>query len=274
MQIIKSGGNFTPENEIKLISTDMDGTLLDEEKNYHPDFFDTMTKLQKKGIAFVASSGRSYSKQKDVFSPAEIPPYFICDNGAILIHNDEIIFSHFIEEELVHKIIDVATSISGATPIFCGINCAWHNATDDETKKSLSSYFTTEKIVENLHVIDEPILKVAMFHPESSAKFLFPTMNKAFDGIANLVVSGPFWMDVMALGVNKGEALMALQERLSISYDETMVFGDYYNDIEMLGRGKYSFVMENANDDMKKHGNFEAPSNEEYGVEQILKQLI
>ena len=48
--------------------------------------------------------------------------------------------------------------------------------------------------------------------------------------------------------------------------NETMVFGDFYNDIEMLQRAYYSFVMENANEDMKQYGNFIAKSNTENGV--------
>ena len=53
-----------------------------------------------------------------------------------------------------------------------------------------------------------------------------------------------------------------------------MVFGDYFNDVEMLGQAYYSYVMEDALDEMKAHGNFIAKSNKENGVLQVIKSIL
>ena len=53
-----------------------------------------------------------------------------------------------------------------------------------------------------------------------------------------------------------------------------MVFGDFYNDIEMLGKAKFSFVMENANEDMKQYGNYIAKSNRDYGVIKAIEEYV
>ena len=53
-----------------------------------------------------------------------------------------------------------------------------------------------------------------------------------------------------------------------------MVFGDFYNDIEMLQKAHYSFVMENANEDMKQYGNFIAKSNYENGVIDAIQNYV
>ena len=76
----------------------------------------------------------------------------------------------------------------------------------------------------------------------------------------------------MNTDVNKGEALLRIQQRHNISKDETMVFGDYFNDVEMLTNAKYSFVMKNSIPEMKKFGNFVAESNDEYGVIKAIKE--
>ena len=81
-------------------------------------------------------------------------------------------------------------------------------------------------------------------------------------------------MDINGKNVNKGAALKEIQKTYNISYDETMVFGDFYNDIEMLKEGHYSFVMENANEDMKKYGNFIAKSNKEAGEIQAINEYV
>ncbi|WP_416173829.1 HAD-IIB family hydrolase, partial [Clostridium perfringens] len=66
-----------------------------------------------------------------------------------------------------------------------------------------------------------------------------------------VTVSGEIWLDITAKGVNKGVAINKIQDMLGISHKETMVFGDYLNDLEMMGSAYYSYAMENAHDDLK-----------------------
>lgn len=73
---------------------------------------------------------------------------------------------------------------------------------------------------------------------------------------------------------NKGVALRALMNKLHISSEEIIVFGDFMNDYEMLNLAKYSFAMENAHPSIKAIANFSAPSNDEDGVNQIIKQYL
>lgn len=274
MKIIQKGADFVPDSPIKLIATDMDGSLLDDAKNFPPHFFETMDQLQRQGIVFVAASGRSYSKQREVFEPAAIKPYFLCDNGSLLVHDEQVLFDDYLDEELLHRVIDAVDEIEGAVPMYCGHKRAWHMPVSAEIRKHLGTYFTSEMVLEDMHQISDRILKVALFHPESSARCVYPRVKELFEQEAHLVVSGELWMDIMKIGVNKGKTLQFLQESMGITSEETMVFGDFYNDIEMLQRAKYSFVMANANDDMMQYGNFQAPSNQEYGVQQILAQLV
>ena len=90
----------------------------------------------------------------------------------------------------------------------------------------------------------------------------------------NIVVSGDVWLDAMNPTTNKGTALRFLQHLLGITPDETMAFGDFYNDIEMLKRSSYSFVMKNANDDMQRYGKYLAESNDHSGVTKAIRQYV
>ena len=73
---------------------------------------------------------------------------------------------------------------------------------------------------------------------------------------------------------NKGHAIREIQKILKISPDETMVFGDYLNDYEMMKQGYFSYAMANAHPDLKAISNFETLSNDEDGVLYIIRQLI
>ncbi|WP_139376213.1 HAD-IIB family hydrolase, partial [Clostridium chromiireducens] len=91
-------------------------------------------------------------------------------------------------------------------------------------------------------------------------------VNSSLKDTLNIVATADIWTDISNKGVNKGVALKQLMETDNISKEETMVLGDYYNDIEMLAEAEYSFVMENAPEDMKQYGKYIAASNEEHGV--------
>lgn len=87
-------------------------------------------------------------------------------------------------------------------------------------------------------------------------------------------ISGKHWLDISDQKANKGNALKAVQHQLGITKNETLVIGDYHNDIEMMQEAKFSFAMENAHDDIKKIANYSTKSNDNFGVELVLEQLL
>ena len=89
-----------------------------------------------------------------------------------------------------------------------------------------------------------------------------------------MTISGDMWMDCMALGVNKGQAIRILQEALDIRQEETMVFGDQLNDMEMMDQAYYSFAVANARPEIRRKARFQADSNQNDGVLKILKGLL
>jgi Cof subfamily protein (haloacid dehalogenase superfamily) len=127
--------------------------------------------------------------------------------------------------------------------------------------------------VSNPLEINEPIYKVALFHEESSERFIYPFV-KHIEKRFKVKVSANHWVDISENKANKGHAIALIQEAYNITPEETMAFGDYNNDIEMLKLAKFSFAMENAHHDVKTIANFETKSNDENGVEYILNQTI
>ena len=60
----------------------------------------------------------------------------------------------------------------------------------------------------------------------------------------------------MNINTHKGNAIKLLQEVIKVTSDETVAFGDNFNDIEMLSDAKYSYAMENAHEEVKKVANY------------------
>lgn len=259
---------------IKLIVTDMDGTLLDEEGNLPKDFFNTLEKLKAKNVKFVVASGRPYVTLNKNFAPISDELDFICDNGAFIVENGQVISIEVMDRSKVNEIIKFCEDIPNTEIILCGIKAAYQNRLSKDFEKEIGKYYLENKIVDDLTTVDDDIFKVTICDLNNSAtnsyKFLEPNFNKDFD----LVISGTTWIDIMKKGINKGYALEKIQKAEGISQEETMVFGDFYNDVEMLKKAHYSFVMENANEDMKQYGNFIAKKNTENGVIDAIEEYI
>lgn len=85
--------------------------------------------------------------------------------------------------------------------------------------------------------------------------------------------SAPFFIEVMAQGIDKAVSLQALIERLGIKRDEVISFGDGYNDLSMIEFAKFGVAMANAVDEVKKRAAYITLSNDEEGIYECLKML-
>lgn len=259
---------------IKLIATDMDGTLLDKNGELPKEFPKILDELVKKNVKFVVASGRSYVKLKETFKGMEEKLDYICDNGAFVVEDSEISSIEIIDKEKVKEIIRVCSDIEGIQVLLCGRKGAYQLDCSDAFNKEIDKYYNKKYIVNNLYYVDDDIFKITVCDLKNSAKNSYKVLEPKFGKDLSVVVSGAIWLDIMNKNINKGNALEKIQKDLSVSKEETMVFGDFYNDVEMLKRAYYSFVMENANEDMKQYGNFIAKSNLENGVIEAIKEYV
>ncbi|MBS6599948.1 MAG: HAD family hydrolase [Clostridium sp.] len=259
---------------IKLIATDMDGTLLDEKGNLPKDFFHVFHRLKENGVKFVVASGRPYYTLYDNFKPISDELYYICDNGSYVAEENKKPQVSIIDKDKIREIIKACEKIPNITIILCGIKGAYHMGCEDNFLEEIDKYYIKKYVVDDLNNIEDDIFKVTVCDLNISAENSYPILNELFGEELKVVVSGKLWVDINNKGVNKGYALEKIQKDENISFEETMVFGDFYNDIEMLEKAYYSFVMKNANEDMKKYGNFIAESNSENGVIKAIEKYV
>lgn len=261
---------------IKLIASDMDGTLLSRQDGLPADFFEVMEKLRAKGIHFLAASGRSYATLWQNFEPHPDWVDYICDNGACLVENGEVVQKNLMDRASVQKIIDVCTSLPGIRLVLCGVHGSYHAAKEPAYGDEISKYYVNEQLREDFASIDDDIYKVALLDLNGPEKNVIPALREAFgeelDASLTMLLSGSVWMDVMAAGITKGVGLRYFQQRWGIAPEETMAFGDYFNDAAMFDHAYYSFAMENAHPGLKQYARFIAESNEHNGVLKAIRQ--
>jgi Cof subfamily protein (haloacid dehalogenase superfamily) len=259
---------------IKMVVTDMDGTLLNSRHEVSPLFFELYRELRKREILFVAASGRQYDSIADKLSQIENEIIIIAENGGLAIHNDQELISTPLDPISKNAILSILEKIEGAHPVLCGKHNAYILGESPRFINTLKEYYTKYSIIEDLQNFEnEEVMKIAVYHYGGSEKHIYPSV-RHLEGKLMVKVSGENWVDLSHINAHKGFALKKIQEQHGIGPEETLVFGDYNNDLEMLALAKYSFAMANSHPNVLKSANYTTLSNDNFGVERILKKLI
>lgn len=258
---------------IKLIATDMDGTLLNTNNEIDQEFYGVFKKLRQKGIIFAAASGRQYFNLLKRFEDIKDDMMFIAENGTFVVYKGEEVLVNALDKSSAKKLIEVGRTINNAYVIVCGKKSAYIEETDSRFIKETEKYYERYEVVKDLTKVQDDILKVTICDfsgSESNSNNYYEEYRQALQ----VTISGKLWLDITAKGVNKGVTINKIQELLNIKYKETMVFGDYLNDLEMMDSAYYSYAMENAHDDLKKVSRFIAESNDNNGVVKAIKEVM
>ncbi len=261
-------------SQIKLVATDMDGTLLNSKGEVSRHFFELFEELNALGVTFVAASGRQYYSIIDKLKPIKDDIYVIAENGALTMRQNKELQTTEIDRETYLELLEIARTLKGSQVILCGRKKGYIEDYGQDFVDMFSEYYGRYEIVENLaEVTDDKYLKIAICNQKGSEKYLYPALKHLEDKL-KVKVSGEIWLDLSHNLANKGHALQQLQEKYQISTQETLVFGDYNNDLEMMTRAQYSFAMENAHPNVKEVANYTTKSNNDNGVEYILSKMI
>jgi len=255
---------------IKLVASDVDGTLLQSKVGkISPEMFAVISRLSEMGILFVAASGRQYGNLRNLFLPVQDKIAYICENGALVAYQEELLFRYEMPRDLGNEILNTILKEKNCEIMVSGVHTCYINSNNKEfthyLREELKNHVTD---VEDLTKIEESYLKISIFAGEDAEKRL-DFWNQQFDERVKVVTSGNGWLDIIPSGVDKGTALKVLQKKLHVSRDEIIAFGDNYNDIEMLTAAGVSVAVENAKEGVKAVCEFETDT-----VEQMIESFL
>ncbi len=260
-------------SKIKLVVTDMDGTLLNSAHEVSDHFFNLFEELKSQNILFAAASGRQYNSIIEKLRPIKDDIIVIAENGGYAMHKEKELLATPLDNQHQQKVLELLNSIDRIYPVLCGKQNAYITGDSDAFVQTLKEYYTEFTILEQLEQHAGEILKIAIYHYESSEKFIYPQVKHLEDHL-KVKVSGENWLDISSLNAHKGYALQKVMDLYHIASDEIMVFGDYNNDLEMMALADVSVAMANAHPNVKSISNYETTSNDEMGVERFLEKLI
>ena len=257
---------------VKLVVTDMDGTLLNNNHQVSEQFFDQFWALKEKGIQLVAASGRQHNSIVEKLAPIAKDLTVIAENGAMTTVNGQTECLAYPLSQL-DETLKLLAGQKKMHPVLCTNGAAFIAAGQEKFEPILREFYSHFNVINELESCQEEVLKIAIYHFENAEKFIYPAVLPLAKNI-QIKVSGMNWVDLSHPNANKGYALNKLQQKLGVSPAETMVFGDYNNDLEMMSQAHFSFAMENAHPNVLAAANYKTASNENRGVEKVLSSLL
>ncbi|MGW0855930.1 Cof-type HAD-IIB family hydrolase [Streptomyces sp. NPDC002690] len=262
--------------DIRLIVTDMDGTLLDADGNVPAGLWPLLDELRRRGIVFSPASGRQYATLAHLFEGVDAGMVYIAENGTLVVRDGVELSSDpldpAVSARLVTRVRELAAQGGDVGVVVCGKRSAYTERGDEAFLAEVGKYYRAHRVVDDATAVDDEIIKVAVLDfggAEGSAPAL-----AEFSDTHRVVVSGKHWIDVMNRTADKGVAVRRLQQDMGIGPEQTMAFGDYLNDLEMLDAADWSFAMANAHPEILGRARHTAPAHTDDGVLRTIKDVL
>ena len=265
----------------KLLVLDVDGTLVNNEREISKRTLATLLKVQQMGVRIVLASGRPTYGLMPLAKALELGNYggfIISYNGCQIINanNGEILFERRINPEMLPYLEKKAHKNS--FDIF-----TYHDDTII-TDSPENEYIRNEAQLNNLDIIVEDEFSIAIdFAPckcvlvgddEQALISLEEHWKKRLDGALDAFRSEPYFLEVVPSGVNKANTLGVLLEHLGVTREEIIAIGDGVCDVTMLQLAGMGIAMGHSQDSVKVCADYVTASNEEDGVAQAVEKLI
>lgn len=265
----------------KLLVLDVDGTLLNDEREISKRTLAALLKVQQMGVRIVLASGRPTYGLMPLAKTLELGNYggFVLSyNGCQIIkaQNGEILFERRINPEMLPYLEKKARKNGFA--IF-----TYHDDTLI-TDSPDNEYIKNEALLNNLKIIKEDEFSTAIdFAPckcmlvsdkEKALIGLEQHWEKRLAGTLDAFRSEPYFLEVVPCGVNKANTLGALLEHLGVTREEVIAVGDGVCDVTMLQLAGMGVAMGHSQDSVKVCADYVTASNEEDGVVLAVEKLI
>ena len=270
--------------EIKIIATDMDGTLLDPRGQLDlPRLEKILDKLDHRGVRFVIATGNEVHRMRQLLGHLAERVVLVVANGARIFENNELLQVQTWDDAMVDRALDHFKGRECQDQfVVTGMNGGF--VKEGTVFTELDKFMTPEmieKLYQRMNFVNEfdsnlfgGVLKMSMVVGEERSDSVLQEINDLFDGHVRAVSSGYGCIDILQDGIHKAWGLEELLKRWNLKPEQIMAFGDSENDSEMLELAGISYAMENAEDAVKEVATKIAPANSQAGVYQVLENWL
>ncbi|MBV7389470.1 Cof-type HAD-IIB family hydrolase [Enterococcus alishanensis] len=284
---------------IKLIASDMDGTLLNHQMQISEENITAINNALDKGLKFITATGRGIIHAERALNPTAIRVPMILLNGAQIVNQDrETVYTAAIPQDLAFSVLNHLNDQAIYAEVFTAEhvyseNQAVREAFLNQNVLDHAPDLTPEElavqvanVIEELHTdfvpdiqaelikTQEEVLKIIAFDKNGAEILEKVSADLADLGDLAITASDSTNLEINHKNAQKGVALAHYAQQFDFTSDEIMAIGDNYNDISMLKYAGTSFAMGNAELPVKEVAKFETATNEESGVALAIQQIL
>lgn len=273
-----------PSQKLKprLIALDMDDTLLTSGLQISDRAVNAIQKLAAQKIFIVICTGRM---QKGIepfvrrlcLPQNEFSRYAILSNGSLIfdLHSKREIFSRKVDYEILLRAKEEAARLGLPCQVYDSEN-SFSNVENNFSRKEVILSKIELKVPDDFDsFLKQGFSKMLIPGDEQTIKKLFGILQNALGKRAVIVISKPYFLEVLPPNSGKGEALEILSERLGIKMRDVMAFGDSMNDETMILKSGLSVAMRNGLQTIQDEAKFVTRfSNDEDGVADFLEEFV
>ena len=261
---------------IRLIATDLDGTLL-QGRPISRRTRAALARAQGAGMTVVLVTARHPRQVKHIAEEVGVKGPAICVNGALIydLARDQVIKYEPIDLPTVKKVVK---TLRDELP---GVMFHWEQKQTfgrepayEQSSRKLSDEEAAVRSVMDVAELAEPVAKLIVKHPEIDSSDLLDSFTKILDDTVLLTISDSTHLEISAAGIHKGAALQWLCEKLGFAQEEVVAFGDMPNDIPMLTWAGRGVAMGNAHPSVKKIADEVTSTNLEDGVAVVIERIL
>ncbi|MDP7035748.1 MAG: Cof-type HAD-IIB family hydrolase [Planctomycetota bacterium] len=269
------------QKAVRLVAIDLDGTLLDDEKQLAPRNVEVIRSLCDKGLRVTLSSGRLRSSMLEFASRLGTECPLICLNGSLIESTSgEQLYHGFLRRAMVKTLLAESSKLPPRPFLFTG-NEISHLSVDREHMHIFDSWTGGRfyRQVENFLEEEDPeVLQVHWIGDEESIADLEYRVQVWTDGGVTTFrypsARWDFWhLEVRKIGDDKGRGVVRLAHHLGIDPQEVMAIGDWWNDMPMFDVVGTSVAMSSGIREIRQRADFVTErSNNQAGVAHFLSR--
>lgn len=243
----------------KMILSDLDETLL---VNHHVPAFnqDAIASARQKGVKFVPATGRAYNMiqdiLKDIGTYQQVNEYSICFNGGLIVENKDNKILHFqgLSFEQTKELFELGRNYYVCVLIFTLDCCYIFKADPNEVQRKIDqkARFEVHEDYNMDFLKDEKIAKILFEKRDMDyLKAIEQEIKPFIEGKVCASYSSYRYLELNAIGVDKGHGLRWLANYLGLSSEDVIAIGDNYNDVEMIKEAGLGVCVSSATDEIK-----------------------
>ncbi|WP_227468168.1 Cof-type HAD-IIB family hydrolase [Microbacterium sp. YJN-G] len=266
---------------IRLIATDLDGTLLDVSGRVSARTRAALDAARAAGIVTVPVTARQPIGVRPIAEQAGFDEWALCGNGAYGVHltTGEHLFAEEIPADVQQQLAEALRAVLPDL-VFASVRDAGEGFIAQEGYAALAQLSdhkrdpATMRGVPLADVLAAPSLKLVIRHASVPIPEIFAALQALGLTGFEATLSGAPFVEVMAQDVTKATGLAQLCEHLGIGRDEVLAFGDALNDLEMLEWAGHGVAVANAIDVVRDAADEVAASNADDGVAQVIERML